>query len=111
MTAQPRYRKRWTRLDGVMALRLPDGRYGVAMAAAGAWCPCEEGRAECWWSAVFSTADADDPDATSDLGFWNDIIHTNWHHTTERDARLALEDEFFPPDHDVKMAASHRYNR
>ena len=93
-----RYRRRWVRLENTMALPLPDGRYGVAMQAAGAWCPCAEGRAECWWAAVFLA----ESDGT--LGFWNDLLEESWHHTSEKSARSAIEDRYFPDITDVRKA-------
>ena len=100
MTAQRRYSRRWVQICGIPALPLPNGRYGAPMIVAGAMCPCESDAAECVCAAVFEGDPAD-----GGLGYWLDLAR-NWHQTSERSARLALESEFpaEPDINDVRKA-------
>ena len=38
------------------------------------------------------------------LGVWNDLLEESWHHTSEKSARLAIEDRYFPDITDVRKA-------
>ena len=103
-------RRRWVRLDGVLPLPLPltasgDGtvRYGVALEAAGPTCPYEEGRETCWWAAIFGGPDM----PAAEIGPWVDLLR-DWHHTSEKSARLAIEDEFFADSNEWKKSAALR---
>ena len=110
MTQDKNYRRRWTRIDGRMVLPLPmsvdDGgiRYAVALVVAGAGCPCEEGRAECVWAAIFGGPD----EGETGIGAWVDLLR-DWHHTTVKSARLAIEDWVFPDVNDVRKALRSGY--